>query len=462
MLTWSVRPSALSQVVALAPHLLSEPQGAQSSSRSAGGSSSPALSEPLAVIRSAPQATGGVSGNAAMTGTRSTSPLRPMFPIPTWSRGLVQRAGPLPKIVALFAPLLTRPAIEIFRSLRASRRWGSQPSACLQTSAGGAWSCEAVGGREPAGRGRARRVSSAGTALLIQAPAPMTAARPSAIALVWTQVRQALQQVAAIGAWSPSFAAAWLMRPGRNRPHSLILRQAAASRYDRRLYGVPVRFTMQWGRGGSLCGWRPKALFPSALGRLEPAGRVPFLRQTFLAEPRHVAQQHASELGEFVGGSSSAARIVVLSGIVSASTFVPRPYAVSSVGEVWVVDEAGELEDGFLPRGPGDSAEVNVHIVPPDDPVAQLSSDLLERASLVGDAAISFLVSEDSRLVDTVRQCKALGHRCGVGIPSASFHRQFQEHAAFYKRIRKRALMASLLDDPIQSARGPLSKPRSW
>ena len=106
--------------------------------------------------------------------------------------------------------------------------------------------------------------------------------------------------------------------------------------------------------------------------------------------------------------------------------------------------------------------EVNVHIVPPDDPVAQLSSDLLERASLVGDAAISFLVSEDSRLVDTVRQCKALGHRCGVGIPSASFHRQFQEHAAFYKRIRKRALMASLLDDPIQSARGPLSKPRSW
>ena len=48
---------------------------------------------------------------------------------------------------------------------------------------------------------------------MIQAPAPIAAANPSAIALVWTQVRQALQQTAAIGAWSPSFAAAWLMRP---------------------------------------------------------------------------------------------------------------------------------------------------------------------------------------------------------------------------------------------------------
>lgn len=104
--------------------------------------------------------------------------------------------------------------------------------------------------------------------------------------------------------------------------------------------------------------------------------------------------------------------------------------------------------------------QVNVHIVPPDDPVAQLSSDVLERASLVGQGAVSFLVSEDSRLVETLRQCKALGHRCGVGIPSGSFHPQLFENAAFYKRIRARALMASLMEDPIASTRGPLSKPR--
>ena len=40
----------------------------------------------------------------------------------------------------------------------------------------------------------------------------MTAAVPSAIRFVWTQVRQALQQVAAIGACSPYFAAASLRR----------------------------------------------------------------------------------------------------------------------------------------------------------------------------------------------------------------------------------------------------------
>ena len=41
----------------------------------------------------------------------------------------------------------------------------------------------------------------------------MTRANPAAIAFVCTQVRQALQQVAAIGALSPYLASVWLMRP---------------------------------------------------------------------------------------------------------------------------------------------------------------------------------------------------------------------------------------------------------
>lgn len=45
------------------------------------------------------------------------------------------------------------------------------------------------------------------------APAAIATARAPAIRFVWTQVRQALQHVAAIGAFSPYLAAAWLMRP---------------------------------------------------------------------------------------------------------------------------------------------------------------------------------------------------------------------------------------------------------
>jgi hypothetical protein len=48
-------------------------------------------------------------------------------------------------------------------------------------------------------------------------PVP-TAAIPAivtAIRFVWTQVRQALQQTAAVGACSPYFAAAWAARPAQ-------------------------------------------------------------------------------------------------------------------------------------------------------------------------------------------------------------------------------------------------------
>ena len=60
--------------------------------------------------------------------------LRPNFPVPTWSRGLVQRAGAAAQTVALFVPLVTRPAIEIFRSLRASAAPGGRPQ--VQPSVG--------------------------------------------------------------------------------------------------------------------------------------------------------------------------------------------------------------------------------------------------------------------------------------------------------------------------------------
>jgi hypothetical protein len=52
--------------------------------------------------------------------------------------------------------------------------------------------------------------------LVTHAPAPITAARPSAMRFVWTQVRQALQHVAAMGAFSPYFAAAWESLPVAN------------------------------------------------------------------------------------------------------------------------------------------------------------------------------------------------------------------------------------------------------
>ena len=43
--------------------------------------------------------------------------------------------------------------------------------------------------------------------------APSPAANPSAMMLVVAHVRQALQHTAAIGAWSPYFAATWVIRP---------------------------------------------------------------------------------------------------------------------------------------------------------------------------------------------------------------------------------------------------------
>ena len=57
-------------------------------------------------------------------------------------------------------------------------------------------------------------------------------------------------------------------------------------------------FTMQWGRGGSLCGWRPEALSPLSLGASGAGLPRPLLRQAFLAEPRQFAEQHAAEFGE--------------------------------------------------------------------------------------------------------------------------------------------------------------------
>ena len=74
----------------------------------------------LAVIRSAPRRPGGY-GEAATSGTRSTSPLRPNSPSPLGAAGLSSAPGRY-STVAWFVTLVTRPAIEIVRSLRASRR----------------------------------------------------------------------------------------------------------------------------------------------------------------------------------------------------------------------------------------------------------------------------------------------------------------------------------------------------
>jgi len=58
---------------------------------------------------------------------------------------------------------------------------------------------------------------------------------------------------------------------------------------------------MQWGRGGSLCGWRPEALSPLSPWAPGADRPRPHLRQAFPAEPGHVTQQHSSELGQFPG-----------------------------------------------------------------------------------------------------------------------------------------------------------------
>ena len=57
---------------------------------------------------------------------------------------------------------------------------------------------------QPEARARRRRVAAATAA---NAPSAMP------IRLVWTHVLQALQQTAAVGAFSPHFAAAWATRP---------------------------------------------------------------------------------------------------------------------------------------------------------------------------------------------------------------------------------------------------------
>jgi len=68
-------------------------------------------------------------------------------------------------------------------------------------------------------------------------------------------------------------------------------------------------------------------------------------RLTDLGEPRDLAEEDATEFAQ-VGRGARAATMVSRSATLSARIVVWRLYAVSAVGEVWVVDEAGELEDG--------------------------------------------------------------------------------------------------------------------
>jgi hypothetical protein len=76
------------------------------------------------------------------------------------------------------------------------------------------------GAYQQAGLGVVRKPSSAYGVVVgllmvraIQAPAPTTAARASAMRLVCTHVRQALQQTVAVGACSPYFAALLVSLP---------------------------------------------------------------------------------------------------------------------------------------------------------------------------------------------------------------------------------------------------------
>lgn len=107
--------------------------------------------------------------------------------------------------------------------------------------------------------------------------------------------------------------------------------------------------------------------------------------------------------------------------------------------------------------------EVRIQLVPPDDPVTALAEDMLSRAEVVGTRACSFIISEDTRLAEPIARAKErYNHRCGVGIPSGGYFASLFEAAAFYKRVRVSMLKASLLPDPVGSARGPLHKPAGW
>ena len=108
-------------------------------------------------------------------------------------------------------------------------------------------------------------------------------------------------------------------------------------------------FTMQWGRGGSLCGWRPEALIPVSPWASGAGLPRPLLRQTFLAEPRHVAQQHSSELGQFCRWVFERGEDRGPLGDGERKDFgAAAVVGLKLRSEVRVVDEAGEFEHGLV------------------------------------------------------------------------------------------------------------------
>jgi hypothetical protein len=75
-----------------------------------------------------------------------------------------------------------------------------------------------IGARRSAGEHGGSRVKRAllatrRTTRRVPAAKATSPARASPMTFVWTQVRQALQQTAAMGAWSPYFPAAWASLP---------------------------------------------------------------------------------------------------------------------------------------------------------------------------------------------------------------------------------------------------------
>ncbi len=133
--------------------------------------------------------------------------------------------------------------------------------------------------------------------------------------------------------------------PGRNRPHSLILGRQRRVVTTGACMASRSGSLCERGRGGSLCGWRPKALIPVgpwASGADRPR---PFLRRAFLAEPRQLAEENAAEFCELGWRVLERGEDRRPLGDRQGEHFrLAAVCGLKAVGEDWVVDEPSQLE----------------------------------------------------------------------------------------------------------------------
>lgn len=148
-----------------------------------------------------------------------------------------------------------------------------------------------------------------------------------------------------------------------------------------------------------------------------------------------------------------------------ADTLVPNE-AVEAVRYFVPLDpneEGRARQQALLDANAASSQRLTIHHVAADDPVAELSRGLLSdaRAKRCGRAVI---VSNDVRVAPAMLEAwQRYRVPCGVAAPlQAKLHPTVREAAVFIKHVRRAALNASQLADPVEGENGPISKPADW